>query len=563
MLTALTIENIALIDKLEVEFGKGLNILSGETGAGKSIIIDSVNFVLGTRADKSLIRYGEKTARVFAYFDEITPEIKRLLDEYGIEEEGELMLSRSMSEDGASVCRVNGRKVTLSMLKELSSLLADIYGQHESVSLLDPKQHLSVVDEFAGEALKKALKEQEELCAQYRGYKRKIAEYDEIAGEDREYLDFRISEIEDACLKEGEEEELHALRRKLNNFEAYLTSLSAAEQALSGEGGAVEKVSAAMKQLTRVSDDEPALGALIERLDAVSIELDDIAAEVSGILSASEFDEGKARYVEERIAKINSLKRKYGSSVQEILSECEKLKEKRDKFDDASAEAEILKKKIVELEDKLYENTQKISALRRAAAEKFAQSVTGELKQLGMKNAAFVVDFAPLPEKESAKFSPQGSDEAQFLFSANSGQPPRPLSKIISGGELSRFMLALKNCLPSGFGIQTMIFDEIDTGISGETAQTVAEKLYNISRGKQVLAVTHLPQLASMADRQYLISKSVKEGSTFTSLTPLDREGMLSEISRLTGGAQYSKHALLHAEEMKAHADEYKAEMNK
>ena len=260
----------------------------------------------------------------------------------------------------------------------------------------------------------------------------------------------------------------------MNNFEAYLTSLSAAEQALSGEGGAVEKVSAAMKQLTRVSDDEPALGALIERLDAVSIELDDIAAEVSGILSASEFDEGKARYVEERIAKINSLKKKYGSSVQEILSECEKLKEKRDKFDDASAEAEILNKKIVELEDKLYENTQKISALRRAAAEKFAQSVTGELKQLGMKNAAFVVDFAPLPEKESAKFSPQGSDEAQFLFSANSGQPPRPLSKIISGGELSRFMLALKNCLPSGFGIQTMIFDEIDTGISGETARAAS-----------------------------------------------------------------------------------------
>ena len=243
MLTTLSIENVALIDRLEVEFGKGLNILSGETGAGKSIIIDSVNFVLGTRADKSLIRYGEKTARVSAYFSEPTPQIRELLDEYGIEDEGELMLSRTMSEDGASVCRVNGRKVTLSMLRGISAHLADIYGQHESVSLLNPANHLAVVDGFAGESLAAALSEQSALCDEYYGYKAKIAEYKELASEDKEYLDFKINEIEEADLKEGEEEELHATRRKLNNYESYLTALQAAREYLDGENGAVERAS--------------------------------------------------------------------------------------------------------------------------------------------------------------------------------------------------------------------------------------------------------------------------------------------------------------------------------
>ena len=562
MLTTLSIENVALIDRLEVEFGKGLNILSGETGAGKSIIIDSVNFVLGTRADKSLIRYGEKTARVSAYFSEPTPQIRELLDEYGIEDEGELMLSRTMSEDGASVCRVNGRKVTLSMLRGLSAHLADIYGQHESVSLLNPANHLAVVDGFAGENLTAALNEQSALCDEYYGYKAKIAEYKELASEDKEYLDFKINEIEEADLKEGEEEELHATRRKLNNYESYLTALQAAREYLDGENGAVESASSSMKELGRITDFEPKISPLIERLDAVVIELDDISGELNALLDDADFDEEKARYVEERIAKINSLKRKYGSSVEDILSELGRLKDRRAKYEDAVAECEKFDKKIAVMTDKLYANTLKISSIRQKAAKSFAESVTGELKSLGMKNAVFTVEFAPVPEKEAIRFEKSGSDEVRFLFSANSGQPPRPLSKIISGGELSRFMLAMKNSLPSGFGIQTMIFDEIDTGISGETAQIVAEKLYNISRGKQVLAVTHLPQLASMADEQYLISKSVKGGNTFTGLTLLDREGMLSEISRLIGGAQYSKHALLHAAEMKEYADNYKKSLS-
>lgn len=554
MLTALSIENVALIDKLEVEFGKGLNILSGETGAGKSIIIDSVNFVLGTRADKTLIRYGEKTARVSAYFNEVTPQIKEVLDEYGIEDEGEIMLSRSMSEDGASVCRINGRKVTLSMLRGLASHLADIYGQHESVSLLDKENHLSVVDGFAGEELKKALDRQAQLCDEYYGYKSKIAEYKEIASEDIEYLDFKINEIEQAELKEGEEEELHALRRKLNNYEAYLTALQSAREYLNGESGAIDLISSSMKELSRISDVEPKVEPLSERLDAALIELDDIAGELNALLEDSEFDGDAARYVEERIAKINSLKRKYGSDISEILTECERLKVRRAKYDDAVAECEKFDKKIAQMTEKLIDNTAKITQIRKKAALSFAKDVTKELKSLGMKNAEFSVAFTA----EEGGFDKNGCDRAEFLFSANSGQPPRPLSKIISGGELSRFMLALKNCLPAGFGIQTMIFDEIDTGISGETAQIVAEKLYNISRGKQVLAVTHLPQLASMADEQYLIAKNVADGNTYTSLTRLNREGMLAEISRLIGGAQYSKHALLHAEEMKTHADEYK-----
>lgn len=558
MLTTLSIENVALIGKLEVEFGRGLNILSGETGAGKSIIIDSVNFVLGTRADKTLIRYGQKSARVSAYFDEITPDIKQLLEEYGIEDEGELMISRTMSEDGAGVCRINGRKVTLNMLKGLSSLLADIYGQHESVSLLNPSNHLGIVDAFAGDKLQKVLEMQSKLCAEYYGYKSEIAEYQKLAGEDREYLDFKINEIEEAALQPGEEEELLAARRKLNNYEAYLTALQTAAEEIDGEDGAVERISAGIKELSRIADYEPSLSSLNDRLEAVNIELDDITSELRSLLDDSDFDAERAKYVEERIAKINLLKRKYGASIDEILGELDELKDKASKYDVAVAECEKFDKKIAEMTDKLYDNTLKISDIRQKAAKNFSEMVTKELASLGMKNAKFTVEFAKIAKKEELSFSPSGSDEVAFLFSANSGQPPRPLSKIISGGELSRFMLAMKNCLPSGLGIQTMIFDEIDTGISGETAQIVAEKLYNISRGKQVLAVTHLPQLAAMADKQFLIAKTVQEGNTYTTLTDLDREGMLAEISRLIGGSQYSKHALLHATEMKDHADEYK-----
>lgn len=560
MLSCLVIKNIALIENLEVNFGKGLNILTGETGAGKSIIIDSVNFVLGTRADKSLIRYGCDSAQVSAYFDECTPDIAEKLREFDIEAEDELMLSRTMTADGKNTCRINGQKVTLSMLKSVAESLTDIYGQHDSVMLLKSGYHISVLDEFAKEKLSGPFALQSSLYEEYSAVRKKLAEYGKLSDIDRniDVLGYQIKEIEDAHLEEGEEEDLLVQRKKLSNYEIFLTAVNTAAQLLGGDHGATESTDYALRELSKVSEYDAAIEKLCDRLDSCKIEISDIANELADIAGDSDFDERQAQYVYERIDLINRLKRKYGSSVSEILHTLESLKEQYDFYTGGEQAVADLNAKLSGLADKLYDNTLIISDIRHNAAQTLAEQVTAQLRELGMKNAVFTVQFNTVPDKNNCIYTPCGSDEVEFLFSANSGQPPRALTRIISGGELSRFMLALKNVVSAGGSLQTMIFDEVDTGISGDTAQVVAQKLYNIARGKQVLAVTHLPQLASMADRHYLISKSTRNDQTYTSLIQLDKQGMLEELARLIGGKNYSTHALPHAEEMKDYADNYK-----
>ena len=559
MLETLQIDNIALIEKLEIGFFKGLNILSGETGAGKSIIIDSLNFVLGTRADKSLISYGKDTAKVSAFFDiSDSPRVKEILSSIDIECDGdELVLTRIMTDSGKNTCRINGQKVTLSMLKEVAIALTDIYGQHEATGLLNDENHIIILDKYAKNSLAKPLEIQKQLCDEVNSIKRELSKYGSLSdvAKKTDMLRFELDEIEKADLQDGEEEELLAKRKKFNNSRSISDALAAAQNYLDGdESGAVTTLSGAKSELSSVEEYDPRYSELIERLDSAKIEIKDIAETVESFLEESEYNPYEAERVEQRLALVRTLKRKYGATIADILAYAEKIREELNFYDDAEYNIEKLNSSLATAESKLLKNSKEIHSVREEYAKKLADSICGQLKELGMNNATFYVDIS----FDFNSVSENGADNVLFMFSANAGQPPKALSKVISGGELSRFMLAVKNIISDVDGIQTMVFDEIDTGISGKIAQVVAEKLYNISTGKQVLAVTHLPQLASMADAHYLIGKTTENGKTFTHVQLLDESGTLQEIARLLGGSDYGTHALPHAKEMKEYSNNYK-----
>lgn len=559
MLETLQIDNIALIEKLEIGFFKGLNILSGETGAGKSIIIDSLNFVLGTRADKSLISYGKDTAKVSAFFDiSDSPGVKEILSSMDIECDGdELVLTRIMTDSGKNTCRINGQKVTLFMLKEVAIALTDIYGQHEATGLLNDENHIIILDKYAKNALAKPLEIQKQLCDEVNSIKRELSKYGSLSdvAKKTDMLRFELDEIEKADLQDGEEEELLAKRKKFNNSRAISDALAAAQNYLDGdESGAVTTLSGAKSELSSVEEYDPRYSELIERLDSAKIEIKDIAETVESLLEESEYNPYEAERVEQRLALVRTLKRKYGATIADVLAYAEKIREELNFYDDAEYNIEKLNSSLATSESKMLKNSKEIHSVREEHAKKLADSICGQLKELGMNNATFYVDIS----FDFNSVSENGADNVLFMFSANAGQPPKALSKVISGGELSRFMLAVKNIISDVDGIQTMVFDEIDTGISGKIAQVVAEKLYNISTGKQVLAVTHLPQLASMADAHYLIGKTTENGKTFTHVQLLDVAGTLQEIARLLGGSDYGTYALPHAKEMKEYSNNYK-----
>ncbi len=557
MLESLQIDNVALIEKLDIGFCKGLNILSGETGAGKSIIIDSLNFVLGTRADKSLISYGKDTAKVSAFFNISDCEnVKALLSDMDIESDDELVLQRTMTEAGKNSCRINGQKVTLTMLKDVAAALTDIYGQHEATGLINDENHIVILDKYAKNALAELLSMQKILCDERAEIKVELAKYGSLSdvAKKTDVLRFELDEIEKADLTQGEEEELLAKRKKINNSRTISDALNTARAYLDGDEGTVVTVSSAKSQIASVEEYDPRYAELVERLDSAKIELKDIAETIEGLLDESEYNPYEAERVEQRLTLIRSLKRKYGQDIAAVLEYAEKIREELTFYDDAEYNIEKLEKALGVCEKKLSDNSTKIHEVRVEYAQELSVRICSQLKELGMNNATFYADVV----YDGEMTGENGADSVIFMFSANAGQPAKALSKVISGGELSRFMLAVKNIISDVDGIQTMVFDEIDTGISGRTAQVVAEKLYNISTGKQVLAVTHLPQLASMADAHYLISKEVENGKTSTNVKLLDDEATLVEIARLLGGSEYGSHALPHAKEMKEYANSYK-----
>ena len=558
MLQSLSIRNVALIEECTLTLERGLNILSGETGAGKSIIIDALSFVLGSRADKSLIRYGATSATVEAVFA-VDSDLYPLLEELGLDADDTVVVRRTMSETRNEV-KVNGAAFSLGMLRRLTASLVDIHGQHEHQSLLKTDTHLDILDKYG--ALQPMLDEVAALWADYREVCRALSQFGDEAERARrlDTLAFQIEDITKVDPQPDEEEELLKTREKMRNAQKIVGGAAESLSLLDGDEGvgALQSLSIALSRLNSVAHYDKPLEEWAERLDSVRIEVDDVASGLRDYVESFDFDSGLADKVERRVDDIKRLKRKYGATVEDILATLDSCRREYDALQNAEADIEKLTRRKEECQRKLYNAAAKLSRARQAAAKRFEQDITAQLADLAMKGTRFAVSFAPVPDIDEmdGKIGADGFDQVEFLISPNVGEPLKPLAKIASGGEMSRFMLALKNIIARLDRIETLVFDEIDTGISGVVAHTVAQKLYNISRTKQVIAVTHLPQLASFADHHYLISKSTVGDKTRTDLLLLSHEARVAEVARLAGSTGEAGKA--HAVSLIGEADRYK-----
>ena len=566
MLSRLTIKNVALIDSAEIEFGKGLNVLSGETGAGKSVILDSVNFVLGAKADRTMIRYGETECMVKAEFS--VPENSRavqILRDMDIETEGDIIISRRFSETGKNSIKVNGNTVTVSMLRSVTDNLVDVHGQSEHFFLLKESNQLRTLDGVAGAALGPWKAKLESLLKERRQIAQQIAL---IGGDEKErgrrldILKFQIGEIESVGIKDGEEEELRVRRNKINHLEKIISAVQEASESLTGERGAMDGLNGAKRAMNSVSGLDEEYQAICDRLESLSLEADDIAETISDLASGLYFDEEEAQETENRLDAIRTLKRKYGADKKEIDRYLAKCREEYDLLSDSEGKYALLTKRDSEIRKKIYEVCLEISKIRKQTGEEFCRRVTAELKTLNIQHARFEIGFGNYTEEDADRATANGLDEVCFLFSANAGEPLKPLGKIISGGEMSRFMLAVKTQLSDLNGISTYIFDEIDAGISGKTAKVVGEKFARIAMNTQIIAVSHLAQIAAMSDREFLIEKREENEKTFTRVRALDEAQKVKEIVRLLGGEETEGFALKHAEELIRQAKEYKQAIN-
>lgn len=562
MLERITISNLALVRDAELEFSDKLNVLSGETGAGKSIVVDALMLLLGGKYDKTMLSYGADGGYVEGVFGFSSPEKAAFLGEYGIDAEDGMVVLRKFNADGKNDVRINGRSYTVRMLREIMGRFVDICGQNEYQILGNKSEHAAMLDSYIGAPADELISALSDRYSEYT-QTRKRAERLGNAEQRLQRIDmltYQINEIESAAVREGEEDELLDFRTRAMHSEKIKYALDGAESALSGENGALDKLYEAQRSLSSVTGLSDAYGEIGERLGSLAVEAEDIAQTVRGLLSDVDFDEADLEKAESRIAQLRSLRRKYGD-LETLSDRLARMNEELAELSAGDEEYERLRAEEKRLLGECRALCEKLSSLRRDKATDLERDVKAELGGLGMENAEFKVAFAPLPPEDGFEgaFGPRGADDVEFLLSPNPGQPLLPLAKIISGGEMSRFMLALKVVSGRYGGVETMIFDEIDTGISGRTGLEVAEKLADISRTNQVFCVTHLPQIASMADVQYFIEKTTDGFTTSTCVRKLDREGMIDEITRLSGAGGVSANARKAAEELKKWSDDYKA----
>lgn len=546
MLTSLKIENVAIIESAAIEFGCGLNVLTGETGAGKSIVIDSINAILGERTSRDIIRTGAQSAKVYAVFEDVNAKVRKFLDENGIDcEDGVLIINRTLSREGKNVCRLNGTPVTVSMLREIGSELIDIHGQHDNQALLSPEKHCGFVDSFAGNA---------EIIADYREKYGRLCEVrsklkklttDESSKSQRiDFLTYQIDELEKAEITPGERDELKARKTLINNSQKVIESLNVAYEALKADGAGIDMITDAESEISDASAYMEALGEASEKITDIRYELEDIAETVRDAMSEVDFDQSELEEIDERLDLLYRLSKKYGNTEEEMLEYLEKAKTELDNIAFSEEKVKELQKQEKEALDETEAAAKKLTESRKAAGEKLSEAICSELEFLDMPNVRFVVKCDDIGLTEN------GRDEIEFLISANVGEEPKPLAKIASGGELSRIMLAIKNVLAEADGVDTMIFDEIDTGVSGRAAQKIAMKLRSASKGRQVICVTHLAQIAAQGDVHLYISKSVSDGKTYTNIKSLIEEDRVAEIARIMGGMEITKLQLESAREM-------------
>lgn len=561
MLSLLHIENIAVISEADIVFDRGFNVLTGETGAGKSIVIDAIGAIIGERTSRDLIRTGAKTARVSAVFCDL-PALN-WLEEQGIEpdENGELLLERTIQADGKNVCRVNGRPILVTQLRELGRQLLNIHGQHDGQQLLDEECHLDYLDSFGGlEDMRQAFSQIYGVVRQLRQDLNAVQMDDAEKARRIDTLTYQIEELERAELKSGEEEVLTARREILRNAERLTNSIDGAWQALTGgeDGeGAVSLLISVQQELSqggRYSEELSRLSRLAEELRFAA---DDLAEQVRDVRGSLEFYPGELDELEGRLDVLYRLKKKYGSSVDEMMEYLERCRKELDEIQFSEDHIAKLEQKLNKALEDAKSKGKILSAQRRGAAEQLASRIQTELAQLDMPKVRFQVEFAPKDCQDGMDAT--GMDVVRFLMSANVGEDLKPINKIASGGELARIMLALKNVLSENDRVTTMVFDEVDTGVSGRAAGKVAQKLFQVSCGKQVLCVTHLPQIAAMGDVHFSVEKGEHDGRTYTSVERLERSRRREELARLSGGVP-TQTMLDGAEELLAAAEQFKKE---
>jgi DNA repair protein RecN (Recombination protein N) len=549
MLRKLHIKNFAIIDNLTIDFDNGFNVLTGETGSGKSIIIEALGVVLGGRSNKEMIKTGSDSAYVEALFY-VDSYIKNKLNEFGIEYDELLVISREIYAGQPSIARVNNKTVTNSVLNAITSNLIDIFGQHEHQSLLDEKNHIKILDSFLSDEAKELLQEINQLYDEYLAIKEKKKGI-EIDSRQREreldLIKYQIDEINSANLV-LEDENIEHEYKKLNNLEEIITYGNKALDYIKGdflEQNALDMIDKSLSQLKDLINLDDAFYDYYEELQNYRFEISELSLKINNYLSSLYYDEERLLFLRERLDTVNSLKKKYGNSINEILNYKKNLDEKYELLINLENELKILDEKLNNLEKNIISKSNKLTKYRQNVAKELEENIKKQLLFLNMENVNFVVNF-----NKKQNISRNGIDEVEFLISTNLGEKLKPLSKIISGGEMSRIMLALKSIFADRDNIPSLIFDEIDTGISGRTAQLVGEKIKEISKTHQVIAISHLPQIVALADSHFSIYKSSEDNTTITKVSKLSYEERIRELARMLGGASITDITLKHAKEM-------------
>lgn len=560
MLNELSIKNFAIIETLTISFEKGLTVLTGETGAGKSIIIDAIHQLVGGRGSAEFVRHGEDKAEIEGLFqiDNDKHPCYEKAAEFGIEiEDGMVVLRRDISRSGKSVCRINGKLVTISTLREFGGTLVDIHGQHEHQELMNDTLHLSLLDQFGLAEIGPALTEYESVYSRYESALNKLKHLSENEQKTAHRLDlilFQFEEIQKAHLKINEDEDLFEEKRKLSNFERVFEAIQSSYTALQGEQKGLDWISLVMGNL----EDAAALDSSYKELyDSVSNSfymLEDASRSLRNELDVLEYDPQRLNEIDDRLNEINQLKRKYGKTIQEILEYASGIEEEIETLQNKETHIGQLEKELASLRKDLSIEAGNLSGIRQKWAGKLTKLIHKELKDLYMAKTIFEIRF----EKDEQRFYPNGMDRVEFYISTNPGEPLKPLSKIASGGELSRMMLALKSIFSKHQGITSIIFDEVDTGVSGRVAQAIAEKIFKVATGSQVLCISHLPQVAAMADSHLYISKITKAGRTKTSVSSLNEDEKIKEIGRMISGVEITDLTKKHAKELLQIAEEIK-----
>lgn len=560
MLNSISIQNIALITGITINLDKGLNVITGETGAGKSLVIDSISLLLGDKADRTLISYDKDYAYVEAVFSTNSKKVLSIMEDLGLEPENTIVVSRKLYKEGKNECRVNGKVFTLGMLKRLTAPLMDLHGQFEHQSILDNKNQLAVIDGLGGTKLQNLKEEFTDKYNQYLQVNKDLSNFTEDDEERNRLIDlynYQIDEITNAAFKEGEEEELKEYRLKVLNQQKILSALensvNLAEYGLNGGGGLADVISRLLSMVGSIKQYGTEFDELYNRLDSLKIDALDIVDSLICQKDNLDFNEQQAKINEERLDLLSSLKKKYGKDIPSINNYLNKITSEVNRLVNAEDYIIKLKAKKQQLISLLTETGEKLTSARKEVAKILQSKIEQELKSLAFKNTTFVVDFA---QKDITDADETGLDQVEYMFSANAGQPAKPLNKIISGGEMSRFMLAVKNITANIEDIDTMIFDEIDTGVSGDASQELAKKLLTIGINRQVICVSHLAQVASFADHHYFINKTTTNNKTSTNIKMLDEAERVTEIARLIGGA-VSNHSLEHAKFMMQNKTEF------